>query len=120
MDKWHGGGYGSFLWPLAAKAAADSSGEPDGPYLADALARFVELERPGPVLELGAGTGSLTRGLVRAGCPLERIIAVEQEPRFGAVLRRDFPGATVIEGANRPISRRPCRAAVHRCLEPAG
>src|SRR5215831_13632074 len=69
-----------------------------GPHLADALARFVELERPGPVLELGAGTGSLTRGLVRAGCPLERIIAVEQEPRFAAVLRRDFPGATVIEG----------------------
>ena len=25
-------------------------------------------------------------------------IAVEQEPRFAAVLRRDFPGATVIEG----------------------
>jgi len=72
--------------------------KPSGPHLADALARFVELERPGPVLELGAGTGSLTRGLVRAGCPLERIIAVEQEPSFAAVLRRDFPGATVIEG----------------------
>ena len=72
--------------------------KPSGPHLADALARFVELERPGPVLELGAGTGGLTRGLVRAGCPLERIIAVEQEPRFAAVLRRDFPGATVIEG----------------------
>jgi len=84
------------LWvqkPLRITAA-----NPAGPHLADALARFVELERPGPVLELGAGTGGLTRGLVRAGCPLERIIAVEQEPRFAAVLRRDFPGATVIEG----------------------
>src|SRR5215469_17487410 len=72
--------------------------KPSGPHLADALARFVELERPGPVLELGAGTGSLTRGLVRAGCPLERIIAIEQEPSFAAVLRRDFTGATVVEG----------------------
>ena len=70
-----------------------AAGNPSGPHLADALARFVELEKPGPVLELGAGTGSLTRGLVRAGCPRERIIAIEQEPSFAAVLRRDFPGA---------------------------
>jgi len=84
------------LWlqkPLRIAAA-----NPSGPHLADALARFVELEKPGPVLELGAGTGSLTRGLVRAGCPRERIIAIEQEPSFAAVLRRDFPGTTVIEG----------------------
>jgi phosphatidylethanolamine/phosphatidyl-N-methylethanolamine N-methyltransferase len=42
------------LWlqkPLQIAAA-----NPSGPHLADALARFVELERPGPVLELGAGT----------------------------------------------------------------
>jgi len=50
------------------------------------------------VLELGAGTGSLTRGLLRAGCPLDRVIALEREPRLAAVLRREFPGMTVIEG----------------------
>jgi phosphatidylethanolamine/phosphatidyl-N-methylethanolamine N-methyltransferase len=84
------------LWlqkPLRIAAA-----NPSGLRLADAFARCVELERPGEVLELGAGTGSLTRGLVRAGCPADRIIAVEREPRFVAVLRRAFPGATVIEG----------------------
>jgi phosphatidylethanolamine/phosphatidyl-N-methylethanolamine N-methyltransferase len=84
------------LWlrkPLRIAAA-----NPSGPYLTDALAHHVELDRPGPILELGAGTGSLTRGLVRAGCPPERIIAVEREGRFATVLRRDFPAATVIEG----------------------
>ena len=84
------------LWlqkPLRIAAA-----NPSGAYLADTLAHCVELERPGPVLELGAGTGSLTRGLIRAGCPPERIIMVEREPRLAEVLRRDFPGATVIEG----------------------
>ena len=84
------------LWlqkPLRIAAAS-----PSGSYLADALAQCVELERPGPVLELGAGTGSLTRGLVRAGCPPERIITVEREARFAAMLRREFPEATVIEG----------------------
>ena len=50
------------------------------------------------MLELGAGTGSLTRGLIRAGCPPRRIIAVESEPRLAAVLRREFPGMTVVEG----------------------
>jgi len=84
------------LWlqkPLRIAAA-----NPSGPHLADALASFVDLRRPGPVLELGAGTGSLTRGLLRAGCPLDRVIALEREPRLAAVLRREFPGTTVIEG----------------------
>lgn len=84
------------LWlqkPLRIAAA-----NPSGPYLADTLAHCVELKRPGPVLELGAGTGSLTRGLLRAGCPPERIIVLEREARFAAMLRREFPGAFVIEG----------------------
>jgi phosphatidylethanolamine/phosphatidyl-N-methylethanolamine N-methyltransferase len=72
--------------------------KPSGARLADAVARCIDLTRPGPVLELGAGTGSLTRGLVRAGCPPERIIALESEPALVAVLRRAFPAMTVIEG----------------------
>jgi phosphatidylethanolamine/phosphatidyl-N-methylethanolamine N-methyltransferase len=84
------------LWlqkPLRIAAA-----NPSGARLADAVARCIDLERPGPVLELGAGTGSLTRGLVRAGCPPARIIALESEPALVAVLRREFPAITVIEG----------------------
>jgi phosphatidylethanolamine/phosphatidyl-N-methylethanolamine N-methyltransferase len=84
------------LWlqnPLRIAAA-----NPSGAHLADRVAHFVDLRRRGPVLELGAGTGSLTRGLIRAGCPPQRIIALEREPRFAAVLRRQFPTMTVIEG----------------------
>src|SRR5437667_580623 len=83
------------LWlqkPLRIAAA-----NPSGARLADAVGRCIDLNRPGPILELGAGTGSLTCGLVRAGCPPERIIAVEREPRLAAVLRRKFPKITVIE-----------------------
>ena len=84
------------LWlqkPLRIAAA-----NPSGARLADAVARCIDLKRPGPVLELGAGTGSLTQGLVRAGCPPERIIALESEPALVAVLRRQFPAIRVIEG----------------------
>ena len=63
---------------------------PSSARLADAFARCVELARPGPVLELGSGTGSLTRGLMRAGCPPDRILAVEREPRFAAMLRQEL------------------------------
>jgi phosphatidylethanolamine/phosphatidyl-N-methylethanolamine N-methyltransferase len=84
------------LWlqkPLRIAAA-----NPSGARLADTIARCIDLARPGPILELGAGTGSLTQGLVRAGCPPERIIALEREPPLIAVLRREFPAMTVIEG----------------------
>ena len=84
------------LWlqkPMRIAAA-----NPSGRRFADALARCVELDRPGAVLELGAGTGSLTRGLLRVGCPPDRIIAVENEPRLAAVLRSEFPTVRVIEG----------------------
>jgi phosphatidylethanolamine/phosphatidyl-N-methylethanolamine N-methyltransferase len=79
--------------PLRIAAA-----NPSGGRLADAVARYIDLARPGPVLELGAGTGSLTQGLVRAGCSPDRIIALEREPALVAVLRREFPTMTVIAG----------------------
>jgi phosphatidylethanolamine/phosphatidyl-N-methylethanolamine N-methyltransferase len=52
----------------------------------------------GAVLELGAGTGSLTRGLLRRGCEAQRILALEREERLTATLRRDFPGIATIAG----------------------
>ena len=93
------------LWlqkPLRIAAA-----NPSGGRLADVLAAQVELARPGPVLELGAGTGSLTRGLIRAGCPPERIIALEREPDLAEILRRKLPGVTVIEGDAMRIGHHP-------------
>jgi phosphatidylethanolamine/phosphatidyl-N-methylethanolamine N-methyltransferase len=84
------------LWLLKPLRIAAAS--PSGAHLADTVAHFVDLTRPGPVLELGAGTGGLTRGLIRAGCPPQRIIAPEREPRLAAVLRREFPAMTVVEG----------------------
>jgi phosphatidylethanolamine/phosphatidyl-N-methylethanolamine N-methyltransferase len=71
---------------------------PSSDHLADAFARLVDLRRAGAVLELGAGTGSLTRGLLRGGCPPERLVVLEREPLLAALLRRDFPAIDVIEG----------------------
>jgi phosphatidylethanolamine/phosphatidyl-N-methylethanolamine N-methyltransferase len=84
------------LWlqkPLQIAAITPSSAR-----LASVMADLVDFRRPGPVLELGAGTGSLTRGLLRAGCPAERLIALEREPPLAASLRRNFPGVATIAG----------------------
>jgi hypothetical protein len=71
---------------------------PSGAPVAAAMARLVDPARPGPVLELGAGTGSITRGLLAAGWPLERIIAYERESRLVDILRREIRGIRAVVG----------------------
>lgn len=71
---------------------------PSSPAMAEAFARHVDPVAPDPVLELGAGTGPVTRAILARGLPPERLILVEKVPELCALLRRRFPGATVIEG----------------------
>lgn len=52
----------------------------------------------GPVLELGAGTGSVTAALIAAGCPIDRIVAVEHDAELCRSLEERFPGLAVLEG----------------------
>lgn len=69
---------------------------PSGALVAAAMARLANPARTGPLLELGAGTGTITRGLVAAGWPPERIIACERESQLLQVVRRDIPGVKTL------------------------
>lgn len=71
---------------------------PSAPALARAMARAAqtELTNGGPVVELGPGTGSVTRALLAAGAPEERLVLVERDPHLHAWLEGQFPGANVI------------------------
>jgi phosphatidylethanolamine/phosphatidyl-N-methylethanolamine N-methyltransferase len=71
---------------------------PSSHAVARAMARDVPLHRPGMVLELGGGTGVVTRRLLEAGCPPERLIVVEREQALADVLRQRFDCVRVIEG----------------------
>ncbi|MDJ0942577.1 MAG: methyltransferase domain-containing protein [Kiloniellales bacterium] len=66
-----------------------------------ALSRLVAEQLPREpdhyVVELGAGTGPVTRALLASGVAPERLIAVEIDPEMAAFLRHSFPGVTVIE-----------------------
>jgi phosphatidylethanolamine/phosphatidyl-N-methylethanolamine N-methyltransferase len=71
---------------------------PSGKVLARAMARYVDPAVPGPVIELGAGTGPVTQALVDHGVEPSRLVLVEFNPSFCRLLRTRYPDATVIQG----------------------
>src|SRR5271168_1523639 len=56
------------------------------------------------VLELGAGTGVISRSLLAGGIPADKLVVVEIVPSMVTHLRRLLPGAQVIEGDARRLS----------------
>lgn len=52
----------------------------------------------GPVLELGAGTGPVTKALIEAGCPPHQIIVVEQDSELCRTLAQRLAGVRVLQG----------------------
>jgi phosphatidylethanolamine/phosphatidyl-N-methylethanolamine N-methyltransferase len=71
---------------------------PSSPSVARALAGQMQLGRDGPILELGAGTGTITAGLVGGGCAQDRLVLVESEPRLTEHLREHYPATRAICG----------------------
>lgn len=83
---------------LLANPRAIGAACPSSPLLARRIASLVGHSQHSYVLELGAGTGAITSGLLRRGVPMERLVMVERSPAMVRLLRRRFPGAVVIEG----------------------
>jgi phosphatidylethanolamine/phosphatidyl-N-methylethanolamine N-methyltransferase len=79
--------------PLKTGAVA-----PSGKLLAQRMAAIVDPKAPGPVVELGPGTGPVTQALLQRGVPPERLFLVEYSKDFAKLLRERFPGVTVIQG----------------------
>ncbi len=74
---------------------------PSGRLLAEAMARATieAMEgRAGHVVELGAGTGEVTKALLAAGIPPDRLALVERDPELASFLRRHFVDTRIIEG----------------------
>lgn len=71
---------------------------PSGRALSRTMARFVDPGVPGPVIELGPGTGPVTDALIRRGIAPHRLVLVEYDPAFCKLLARRYPGCTVVQG----------------------
>jgi len=68
---------------------------PSGAALARLIASHIGA-MDGPVIELGPGTGALTRAVLARGVPPHRLALVEADPRFADALSRRYPEATIL------------------------
>jgi phosphatidylethanolamine/phosphatidyl-N-methylethanolamine N-methyltransferase len=71
---------------------------PSGRVLARTMAQYVDIKSSGPVVELGPGTGAITNALIEHGVDQKRLVLVEYNPGFCALLRDRYPHATVVQG----------------------
>jgi len=71
---------------------------PSGKALARTMAQYVDHRGTGPVIELGPGTGAITTALLAHGVDQKRLVLVEFNPTFCALLRERYPQATVVQG----------------------
>src|SRR6185436_8384723 len=69
---------------------------PSGRQLARAAAMLIDPRVQGPVVELGPGTGPVTAALVERGVAPERLILIELNTEFCALLRNRYPAARII------------------------
>jgi phosphatidylethanolamine/phosphatidyl-N-methylethanolamine N-methyltransferase len=63
------------------------------------LARLMatDLDARARVVELGAGTGTLTEAILQRGVKPQNLYLVEQHDAFASILRMRFPSATVVQ-----------------------
>ena len=71
---------------------------PSGRVLARTMAQYVDVDSTGPVVELGPGTGAITNALIERGIDQKRLVLVEYNPGFCALLRDRYPQARVVQG----------------------
>ena len=65
------------------------------------LARLMakDLDADARVVELGAGTGTLTQAIIERGVQPRNLHLVEQNAAFASILRIQFPAATVVQAS---------------------
>lgn len=77
---------------------------PSSPTLCRNVVRQVHRKPDEFVVELGAGTGVISRALLDSGLPPEKLYVVEIVPTMAAHLKRVLPGVNVISGDARQLS----------------
>jgi phosphatidylethanolamine/phosphatidyl-N-methylethanolamine N-methyltransferase len=87
-----------FLKSLIVAPRLTGAVAPSGRALARAMAAAAGPPPHGLIVELGPGTGPVTRSLIETGVARERLALVEYDPGFCRLLRERFASAMIIQG----------------------
>ncbi len=115
-----------FLGKFLRHGTQIASLAPSSPWLSRATVGNVEWDRARVVVELGAGTGPITRVIAARARPETRVVVLERDADFARLLRQRFaplPHFDVIEGDVRDLSallQRSLFRVVRDVLDPAG
>jgi phosphatidylethanolamine/phosphatidyl-N-methylethanolamine N-methyltransferase len=96
-------GFWLFLKRWAANPLQMGSIVPSSPALCRRVAAQVRRAPDEAVLELGAGTGVISRALLESGVPASRLFVMEIVPSMAGHLSDILPGANVITGDAREL-----------------
>ena len=104
------------LWlknPLKIGAVAASS-----PELAAAMARHIPSGSDGYVVELGGGTGPVTRAILDTGVAPDRLVVVERDPVLHRHLAERYPEVRVLQGDAMHLQQLLRREKIHpvKCI----
>ena len=96
-----------FLGKFLRHGTKIASVAPSSPWLARATLGQVDWDRARAVVELGAGTGPITRQIAERVRPGTRVIVLERDPDFARLLRERFGHLAdfdVVEGDARDLA----------------
>lgn len=71
---------------------------PTSSFTARRMASVIDIRSGRPVLELGPGTGVITKAILTTGIAPEKLTCVEFSPEFVGHLRANYPGVNIIQG----------------------
>lgn len=95
-----------FLGKFLRHGTAIASLAPSSPWLSRATVANVEWSKARVLVELGAGTGPITRVLAERAAPDCRVVVLERDPDFARILEDRFGGHAnldVVEGDVREL-----------------
>jgi len=87
-----------FLKEILTHPRAIGAAFPSSKYLARAMVAHIPKLGTGYVVELGPGTGAITKQILRSGIDSKRLIVVEISPRLVKHLKEKFPDVNIVEG----------------------
>ncbi|MGX5173893.1 class I SAM-dependent methyltransferase [Aliikangiella sp. IMCC44653] len=97
-------GNNKFLQALLKSPREMGSVTPSSDYLASAMTRHVN-SKTDKVLELGPGTGVISKKLIANGLPQERLILLEKSQQLALALHQSFPKTQIISGDASQLDR---------------